>query len=152
MKAGRDRRIERLLGILNRDIVREFRMADACLRQAACLPRQYHPVARRLIAACAAVALANATALAAEVRALGGSPVIPGRRAPAEPLPTRPIGSGLAAARTMLAHYRRRLRTAQELRLPRLREVLRQILRTRQRHLLHIAFIEAGSPGRYAWN
>lgn len=141
--------MERLVRRLNRDILREFRMADDCVRHAGCLPKDYYPIVRRQIARCGAAALANATALASEVVALGGIPVLP-RRAKQPESDSRVIPTWQAGARTILDHYRRRLRMADRMGLHRLRAVFEQIVSTKEKHLAHSRFTEAGDPpGRY---
>ncbi len=149
MMPGCHSAIEGLVRRLNGDILREFRMADACVRHAACLPKEYYPIVHRQIAACGAAALANATALASEVLALGGIPVLPrcGKQPESN---SRVIQAWQAGARNMLEHYRRRLRMADRMGLLRLREVFEQIVSTKERHLAHSRFMEAGDPpGRY---
>ena len=139
---GCDTAMERLVRRLNGDILREFRMADDCVRHAGCLPKDYYPIVRRQIAACGAAALANATALASEVVALGGIPVLPACRKP----DSSAIPAWQAGARAMLEHYRRRLRMADRMGLHRLRGVFEQIVSTKERHLAHRRFTEAGEP------
>ncbi len=149
MMPGCQSAIEGLVRRLNGDILREFRMADDCVRHAGCLPKDYYPIVRRQIAACGAAALANATALACEVVALGGIPVLPGYRKPVES-DSRIIPAWQAGARAMLDHYRRRLRMADRMGLHRLRAVFEQIVSTKEKHLAHSRFMEAGDPpGRY---
>ena len=137
----------RLVRGLNGDIRREFELADACLHQARFLPAETYPVIYRQVAVCAATALANATALAAEVMALGGIPALPaGRRHDEIPVPSRRYRLG---SREMLAHYRRRLRMAEGLGFLRLREVFQQIVRTKELHLAHTGFMTGGLAGRH---
>lgn len=153
IKPSGDNAIERMVAVLNGDILREFRMADAYIRQAGCLQREHHPVLQRQMALCAAAALANATALAAEVVALGGVPVDPGATLPGGPAHSRPFESHPARARSMLAHYRNRLRMAERLGLHRLREVFQQIVHTKEWHLAQSGFVQAGDPaGRYLYS
>jgi hypothetical protein len=124
-------------------------MADACVRHAGCLPKEYYPIVHRQIAVCGAAALANATALASEVLALGGIPVLPGsgKRQTSD---SRVMPAWEAGARAMLEHYRKRLRMADRMGLLRLKEVFQQIVSTKERHLAHSRFMEAGDPpGRY---
>ena len=132
---------------LNGDIQREFELADACLHQARFLPVETYPVIYRQIAACAATALANATALAAEVMALGGVPALTaGGKHGQSPAPSRRYRLG---SREMLTHYRRRLRMAEGLGFPRLSEVFQQIVRTKELHLAHTGFMTGGLAGRH---
>lgn len=153
MKPIRNDVIERMVVVLNGDILREIRMADTCLRQAGHLPREHHPVLQRQMALCAAAALANATALAAEVLALGGVPVDPGTQLQESPAHPMPIPSQPARPRAMLAHYRNRLRMAERLGLLRLREVFQQIVNTKEWHLTHSGLVQAGRPaGRCLYN
>lgn len=139
----------RLLRGLNGDIQREFQLADTCLRQVRCLQAEEYPVISRQVVVCAATALANATALAAEVLALGGIPTLPaaGERSDSPPRMLRPcyrLGS-----REMLTHYRRRLRMAERLGLFRLCEVFRQIVRSKEHHLAHAGGMTGSSAGRH---
>lgn len=153
MKPRSNNAIERMVAVLNGDILREIRTADTCIRQADCLQREYHPVVQRQMALCAAAALANATALAAEVLALGGVPVDPGTQLQKGPAHSRPPESGPVRARTMLAHYRSRLRMAERLGLLRLREVFQQIVNTKEWHLAHCGLMQPGDPaGRYLYS
>ena len=105
MKPRSNDAIERMVAVLNGDILREIRMADTCIRQADCLQKEYHPVVQRQMALCAAAALANATALAAEVLVLGGVPVDPGVQLREGPAHSRPVqgqpGAGSSHAGTL---------------------------------------------------
>jgi hypothetical protein len=130
-----------LLEALNADILREIRMADAFIRQAACLPKNQYPVVNRRISLCAATALANATSLAAEVFALGGLPARPESLARNTSFPW-----GLAQARRMVLHYRNRLRMAERLGLLRLRAVFQEVVHTKERHVVHSGVIQAEGP------
>jgi hypothetical protein len=152
-KAIRDHAIEQMVAGLNGDILREVRMADSCIRQATCLGREYHPVVHRQLALCAAAALSNATALAAEVLALGGVPVDPGARLHHGSTRSDPSQSHPVRARATVAHYRSRLRMAERLGLLRLREVFQQIVSTKEWHLAHSGLIQTGDPaGRYLYS
>jgi hypothetical protein len=153
MKPNRKEEMERMVTVLNGDILREFRLADTCIRQAACLPKKYHPVVQRQMALCAAAALANATARAAEVLALGGVPVDPGTRLHETAAGSRPAQGRPVRVRAMLAHYRSRLRMAEKLGLQRLREVFQQIVNSKEWHLAHSGVVRAGDPaGRYLFS
>lgn len=153
MKPRSNDAIERMVAVLNGDILREIRTADTCIRQADCLQREYHPVVQRQMALCAAAALANATALAAEVLALGGVPVDPGAQLRDGPAYLRPLQGRPVRARTMLAHYRSRLRMAERLGLLRLREVFQQIVNTKEWYMAQGGIVQAGSPAsRYLYS
>ena len=153
MKVSRIDVIERMVAVLNGDIQREIRMADSCIREAGYLQREYHPVVQRQMALCAAAALANATALAAEVLALGGVPLDPGGPLKAGGPNPPPARSNPVRARAMLKHYRSRLRMAERLGLLRLREVFQQIVTTKEWHLAHSGLVQAGDPaGRYLYS
>jgi hypothetical protein len=142
MKQNRESTIERLLRVLNGDILREFHLAEACLHQASCLSEKHYPVVRRQIAMCAAAAMSNATALAGEVLGLGGIPVTPGCRE--EPPSSNAILTCAVSARAMLAHYKRQMRVAERAGLLRLREVLRQVASTKRQYLAHCDLITSG--------
>ena len=134
MTPVRNSAIGRIVELLNGDILREFHAADACMREADCLSGK-NDLLRRHIAVCAAAAIRNATALAAEVLALGGMPIIP-RRPKGQGLPaSNAIGRHPGTVHRMLAHYRRRLRMAERLGLLRLREVLEEILTSKEQQL-----------------
>jgi len=156
MKPYHDNAIGCVVALLNRDILREFRTADSCVRQATCLSGEYHPAVRRQIAALAAAAMRNATALAAEVLALGGMPIVPRHREP-RALASKAIRQSPGTEHKMLAHYQRRVRMAERLGLFRLREVFLTILISKEQHLSHLGLLQAQSPsGRlylleYAW-
>jgi len=142
MKPYQNSAIGRVVALLNGDILREFHTADACVRQAACLAAKDYPVVRRQIAVCAAAALRNATALAAEIFALGGMPIIP-RHPKRQGLPaSKSIDLYPGTLRRMVTHYQRRLRMAERLGLFRLREVLGEIVATKEQHLAHIGLIQ----------
>ena len=143
MKPNQNSAIGRVVALLNGDILREFHTADACVRQAACLAGKDQPLVRRQIAVCAAAALRNATALAAEVFALGGMPIIP-RHPKRQGLPASKSIDDLypGTLRKILTHYQRRLRMAERLGLFRLREVLGEIVATKEQHLAHIGLIQ----------
>ncbi|HUI79753.1 MAG TPA: hypothetical protein VLY24_17625 [Bryobacteraceae bacterium] len=142
MKPYQDSAIRRIVELLNGDILREFQTADACMRKATCLSGKDYPVVRRQIAVCAAAALKNATALAAEVLALGGVPIIP-RHPIRHWLPaSRTIALYPGTVRRMLTHYRRRFRMADRLGLLRLREVFGEIVASKEQHLAHNGLIQ----------
>jgi bacterioferritin (cytochrome b1) len=134
--------IEYVIALLNADILRELRMADECIQRAGSVARQYLPF-RHLIAQCAASALSNASALAAEVLSLGGNPCFyapgPVERAGA----ATSIEAYLAQAASLLAHYQDRLAMAERLGLTRLREVLQEIVASKRRHLNHAVLVAA---------
>ncbi len=130
-----------LLAALNADIVQEVTTADYYLQLAQFVKQLRNPSICRQIAACASTALSNATALAAEVIALGGAPLL-------SPLPKRtslPAATSLEEhlldARAELAHYRGRLAFARRLGLLRLQEVFRDIVLSKRRHLVHASVI-----------
>ena len=111
-----------LIQALNDDIARELSLARKYV--ALSLAEGHRSTAfRRRCAATAAEAMRHATALAAEVMHLGGVPSTGTQRRsvahPAEPAPDS----------DRFAHYRQRLRMANELGLLRLEEVLEEILR-----------------------
>jgi len=145
MKLEGERLIRRLVRRLNGDIQREFQFADTYLRQARFLSLEQYPVIYREIAVCAATALANATALAAEVLALGGIPALPAEENP-QGTRTRRYRLG---SREILTHYRGRLRMAERLGLLRLCEVFQQIVRTKELHLAHTGFMPGHLAGRH---
>ncbi|HUP04707.1 MAG TPA: hypothetical protein VMU19_12005 [Bryobacteraceae bacterium] len=134
--------LEEVVAAVNADVRREIRMADECVWRAAFLARADVRFGRRIMN-CAAASLSNATALAAEVVALGGTP-------PAgPPQPRRPMGGGLAIeeylmeARLALAHYRSRLFMARRFGLERLWEVYRGIVHSKAIHAAHAALVAA---------
>ena len=143
MNSSRNSSSKRLVAVLNRDILRELRMADDCIRRAGSLPREQHPAIQRQFTQCAAAAMNNATALAAEVLALGGVPVDPGP----QPAGASRAVQAFAAPYRLMLHYRRRLRMAERLGLLRLREVFQQIVNTKEWHLAHCGQLQRGAPG-----
>ena len=133
------------LAALNADIVQEMTAADHYLRLARFVEHLHKPSFCHQIAVCAATAMANATALAAEVMALGGTP-------PCSPLPKQiampaaiSVDEHLIETRAELAHYRGRLIFARRLGLFRLQEVLREIVRSKRRHLAHARIIASAA-------
>ena len=140
-----------LAAMLNGDILREIRTADSCLRHATRLSREHYPVVASQIALCAAAAMANATALAAEVFALGAVPVVAGCRKVIAPSTSTSLLPSPAQLRVVMAHYRRRLHMAEKLGLLRLRDVFRQIVDSKERHLSQSGLIqEIGTVSRYS--
>ena len=103
------------------------------------------------IAMCAAAALTNATALAAEVVALGGNPpASPAGQSARLPAPAS-VEEYLIEARAAVAHYQGRLATARRLGLLRLQAVFREIVRSKRKHLQHACVIaSAAIHGRRA--
>jgi hypothetical protein len=149
MKRRRKCTMARLIRVLNRDIVREFLMADLWLREADRLTPEFHPVLRRQAGLCAAAAMANATALAAEVVSLGGVPVTP--EAPLS-LPVEhgtPVAHRVQRTGAMLAHYRKRLRMAERMGLLRLKEVFQQIVNSKEWHQAHTGLFQTGDAAKY---
>ena len=122
---------------LNADIVQEITAADRYLRLAQIVKQLHHPEIYRQMAVCAATALSNATALAAEVIALGGAP-------PAAALcnkgmlpAPRTFEEHLIEARAELAHYKGRLALAKRMGMLRLQDIFREIVRSKRRHVAH---------------
>lgn len=153
MKPSGDDAIRRMVEVLNRDILREIRTADTCIRQAGYLQREHYPLVQRQMALCAASALANATALAAEVLALGGVPVHAGTQSQKGSAHPSPLRSRPVRAQKMLEHYRNRLRMAERLGLLRLREVFQQIVDANEWHLARCGLVQAGDPAsRYLYS
>ncbi len=129
-----------LLTALNADIVQEVAAADHYLQLAGLVKRLQHPSIGHQIAVCAATAISNATALAAEVLVLGGAPPSPLPRAVAQP-PATSIEEHVLDARAELAHYQDRVDFAERLGLLRLRDVFQQIVQSKRRHLAHARLI-----------
>ncbi|MFN7992429.1 MAG: hypothetical protein U0Q18_02445 [Bryobacteraceae bacterium] len=124
------------IAALSSDMAREARAADRFVQLALQTGSRHCRPIRSQIALCAATALANATALAAEVNALGGipNPITPGER-PDEDL--------LAQARVEVNHYQRRWADASRHGLLRLQELFRAIVLTKRAHLAHTEWISA---------
>ena len=111
-----------LIQALNEDIERELRIADEHIVRALSAHSFRKDAAQRHSSSCAAAAMRRATALAAEVLHLGGVP---------PPFAPRDISSSrdrLARASDLFRRYRQRLKTANDLGLLRLEEVLREII------------------------
>ena len=126
MRASNKFRGTQLIQALNEDIERELRIADehiARALQANSLANSLRQDAvRRRSSACAAAAMRHATALAAEVLHLGGVPP------PCIPRDMPCSRDRLARASDLFRRYRQRLKTANDLGLLRLEEVLREII------------------------
>ena len=122
MRASNECYGTQLIQALNEDIERELRIADEHIARALQADRLRHDAVRRRSSACAAAAMRHATALAAEVLHLGGvpPPCIP-REMPCSRDP-------LACASDLFRRYRQRLKTANDLGLLRLEEVLLEII------------------------
>ncbi|HTQ57074.1 MAG TPA: hypothetical protein VMI94_21545 [Bryobacteraceae bacterium] len=121
-----------VLNALQADIVREAAAADEYLRLARLLRQSCDPLSRHQIATCAANALSNATALAAEIVALGG---VPPSVPPAPKGTPKTAREHLTDVRSALAHYRGRLAMARRFGLPRLQELFRNIILRHERDL-----------------
>jgi hypothetical protein len=134
--------IEYVISVLGADVLREIRMADECIWRADSVA-QPHFRFRHQIALCAAAAMSNAAALAAEMLSLGGVP--PARRPGPRPRThdAASIEECLAKAQSLLAHYEKRLAMAERLGLLRLREVFRDIVKSKRVHVLHAAVMAA---------
>lgn len=121
-------------------------MADDCVRRASSAPQQYRALVRNRAEHCAAAALRNATALAAEVLLLGGMP--PGttlQRRSKRPA-AESIEEYVAQARLALRHYQHRMAMAERLGLARLREIFQEVVLSKGRHLAHAGLIAAEGP------
>ncbi|HTT62588.1 MAG TPA: hypothetical protein VMG35_12125 [Bryobacteraceae bacterium] len=126
-----------VIAALNADVLREIAFADEYLRLARLLKRSSDPMMTHQIAVCAATALSNATALAAEMIALGAAP-LPVAPAPrTHPATPKSSEQRLTEARSALAHYQRRLAMARQFGLQRLQEVFREIVSGKRKHLAH---------------
>lgn len=134
--------IEYTIAALNRDILREIRMADECIQRAGSLAQPYVHFQNQ-IGHCAASALSNATALAAEVLSLGGIPRADAPRQWGKTPGVASIEEYLFQAQSLVAHYQKRLAMAERLGFLRLREVLRDILASKRSHLKHAVLIAA---------
>ena len=111
-----------LIQALNEDIERELRIADEHIARALSAHSFRKDAVQRYSSVCAAAAMRHATALAAEVLNLGGipPPCIPGE------VPCS--RERLARASSLFRRYRQRLKTANDLGLLRLEEVLGEII------------------------
>ncbi len=137
--------IRYIIAALNRDVLREIRMADDCIRRAHTLAEPYSRL-RRYVVRCATAALSNANALAAEVHSLGGVPPS-GSPSSAPPRRAATMEEYFAEVQWLLAHYTRRLAMADRFGLPRLREVLQQVIASKRWHLRY-AWVIAGAEAR----
>ncbi len=134
--------IDYVISALNTDVLREIYMAEECIWRADSVA-QAHSRFRRQIALCAAAALSNAAALAAEMLSLGGVPPA-GRPGPrVRTYDAASIEECLIQAQSLLAHYQKRLAMAERLGLSRLREVFREIVKSKRAHVLHAAVTAA---------
>jgi bacterioferritin (cytochrome b1) len=136
--------IEYVIAALNRDILLEIRMADECIQRASSVAEPYAHL-QRLIARCAASAMSNATALAAEVLLLGGVPRLYMSRRRGKTRVTTSIEEYVDQAQSLVAHYQERLAMAEKLGLLRLREVLQEIIASKRWHMKHAVLVAASS-------
>jgi hypothetical protein len=134
--------IEYVIAALNRDIMREIRMADDCIQRAGAVAQPYSDF-QRLIVRYAASAMSHASALAAEVLSLGGVPCAYKPRPRGSAPATASIEEYLVQAQSLLAHYQERLALAEKLGLLRLREVLQEIVTNKRSHVKDAAIIAA---------
>ena len=122
MRASKEFYGTQLIQALNEDIERELRIADEHIARALSAHSFRKDAVQRYSSVCAAAAMRHATALAAEVLHLGGVP---------PPFAPRDMSSSrdrLARASELFRRYRQRLKTANDLGLLRLEEVLREII------------------------
>lgn len=133
-----------MIAALNSDIQSEIRMADECMRRASAIARPYGRFLRQIVR-CAASSQSNATALAAEVIALGGHPPAGRPRWRETSWIAGSIEHSVAEAQRLLLHYKRRLAMAKRCGMPRLREVFRDIIATKRAHLEHAALVAAAA-------
>ena len=137
--------IRYVIAALNRDVLREIRMADDCIQRARTLAEPYSRF-RDYVVRCATTALSNASALAAEVHSMGGEP--PSHApSPSGARRAATMEEYFAEAQWLLAHYSRRLAMAERFGLPRLREVLQNVVASKRSHLQH-AMVIAGAAER----
>ena len=136
--------IEYVIAALNRDILLEIRMADECIQRASSLAQPYAHF-QRLIVRCAASAMSNATALAAEVLSLGGVPRAYAykQRRRGRTRGATSIEEYVVQAQSLVAHYQERLAMAEKLGLLRLREVLQEIIASKRSHMTHAVLVAA---------
>jgi hypothetical protein len=135
-----------LIAALNADILYEAEMAEDCLQRADSAPQQYRGSIRNRADRCAAAALRNATALAAEVLWLGGIPPGPAPRRQFGRRAAESIEEYVIQARSAVTHYQHRLAMAERLGLARLREVFQEIVLSKRRHLAHAGLVAAEGP------
>ena len=112
-----------VIAALHADIIREAAAADECLRLARAMQQACDPGAQHQIAKYAATTLLNASALAAELIALGGTPPCVSPRPEGNSGKLKGPVDHLVDARSALLHYRRRLLMASRVGLDRLQEV-----------------------------
>lgn len=136
--------IEYVIAALNRDILLEIRMADECIQRANSVTEPYAHF-HRLVACCAASAMSNATALAAELLSLGGVPRAYAPRRRGKTPGTTSIEDYLVQAQSLVAHYQERLAMAEKLGLLRLREVLQEITASKRWHVKHAVLVAAAA-------
>jgi bacterioferritin (cytochrome b1) len=134
--------MEYVIAALNRDIMREIRMADDCIQRASSVAQPYSQF-KSLIARYAASAMSNASALAAEVLSLGGVPRAYTPKPRARTQATASIEEYLVQAHLLVEHYQKRLAMAETLGLLRLREVLQGIVASKRLHVKHATIVAA---------
>ncbi|MFY9725869.1 MAG: hypothetical protein WB579_07660 [Bryobacteraceae bacterium] len=132
-----------LIAALNTDILYEIEMADDCLWRVDSASQQHRASVRHRAEHCAAAAVRNATALAAEVLVLGGVPPGAGPQRRSNRLAAESIEEYVARAQLAVRHYQRRMAMAERLGLARLREVFQEVVRGKRRHLAHASLIAA---------
>jgi hypothetical protein len=137
---------EDLIAALNADILQEVGMAEDCLQRAYSAPQPYYTLIRRNVASCAAAALSNATALAAEVLSLGGFPPGAAALGPSRRPAAGSIEEYIILARSAVMHYQNRLVIAERLGLARLCEIFLEIILSKRRHLAHAGLVAAAGP------
>ncbi|MGA2326012.1 MAG: hypothetical protein ABSH05_06965 [Bryobacteraceae bacterium] len=138
--------LQEFFAAVNRDIRRELRFADECMQQVGLLHRGELLFVGAQFLRCAATAMCNATALAAEVLATGGTPPA-GPQCRHDLVPYWPeLQRETARLAQAVQHYWHRWRVAQKLGLFRFAEVFLEIVRTKRSQLNDILLL-AGSGG-----
>ena len=140
--------LQEFLAAVNRDIRRELRFADECMEQAGLLHRGELRFVGAQFLRCAATAMCNATALAAEVLATGGTPPA-GPQCRHDLVPYWPrLRRDRARLVQAVRHYRHRWGVAQRLGLLRFAELFLEIVRIKRSQLNHIHLL-AGRQSRH---
>lgn len=145
--------LQEFLAAVNRDIRRELGFADECMEQAGLLPGEELPFVGGQFLRCAATAMCNATALAAEVLASGGTPPAgPKRRRRLVPCWPRLQRDPARLARA-IRHYRYRWWVAQKLGLFRFAELFWEIVQTKRSQLSDMLLLAGpgGTTDLLAW-
>src|SRR5436305_5316312 len=141
---------QKLIDLLNEDLSREYQAIIAYINYSQVLKGAAYMNIARELEVHAGEELAHALAIAKQIDYLGGSPTVTPKPVKTSDKATDMLKFDLENERQTIAHYRTRIRQADECGEFALGEVLRGIVAQEQEHLIDLATalgIDAPNPG-----